>query len=115
MSKEQEVKFREPKLIKAGANNLGLGINLLPPLVDCRVIAEDNYQIVLSTINALKKENEELRATVGEMGGLLKKWLSVVKEDNQLAIDYKQPDIESQTGILINQITECLTKAGITV
>ena len=36
--------FIEPNLIKAGANNLGLGFSNTPPKVDCRVIAEEGYQ-----------------------------------------------------------------------
>lgn len=37
-------KFTEPPLIKAGSDILGIGILKRPPLVDCRLVAEDLYQ-----------------------------------------------------------------------
>jgi len=36
--------FTEPELIKAGSNKLRLGDFQKFPIVDCRVISEDNYQ-----------------------------------------------------------------------
>ena len=38
--------FIEPILIKAGSNLVKLGLTSQSPLVDCRVIAEDNYQLL---------------------------------------------------------------------
>jgi len=34
----------KPILIKAGDNRIKLGLDGTPPLVDCRVVAEDEYQ-----------------------------------------------------------------------
>jgi hypothetical protein len=45
-----KTKFTEPELIKAGDTRLKLGQFSQPPLVDCRVVAEANYQTLLSEI-----------------------------------------------------------------
>src|ERR1035437_8401082 len=47
-------KFEEPELIKAGDTRLKLGINSKPPLVDCRVFAEANYQDLMAELERLK-------------------------------------------------------------
>lgn len=39
-------KFIEPQLLKAGSALVSLGWAQTPPKVDCRVLAEDNYQIL---------------------------------------------------------------------
>jgi hypothetical protein len=38
--------FIEPELIKAGDNRVRLGFWQVAPIVDCRVITEDNYQLL---------------------------------------------------------------------
>ncbi len=40
----------EPKLIKAGSPLLKLGLAGQPPLVDCRVVAEDQYQEIIELL-----------------------------------------------------------------
>ena len=51
--------MKKPELIKAGDRRLKLGLLSQPPLVDCRVVAEDLYQIMQETI---KQRNELLKA-----------------------------------------------------
>ena len=41
-----ELKFIEPELIKAGDNRVRLGYWQEAPKLDCRVISEDNYQLL---------------------------------------------------------------------
>ncbi len=40
----------KPKLIPAGSNLLKLGLAQRPPSMDCRVVAEDEYQRMLSLL-----------------------------------------------------------------
>jgi hypothetical protein len=56
--------FKEPELIKAGDERLKLGVFMggQPPLVDCRVVAEDNYQTLMSEIKEKDLIIEELEA-----------------------------------------------------
>lgn len=51
-----EFKFIEPKLIKAGSDNLRLGFWQQYPKADCRVISEDNYQYLIK----IKEQRNEM-------------------------------------------------------
>ena len=59
-----KTKFQEPELIKAGDPRLKLGVLGQPPLVDCRVVAEANYQCLLSEIKEKDLIIKELEAKV---------------------------------------------------
>jgi hypothetical protein len=77
--------FREPELIKAGDYKLGLGYCLNPPKVDCRVIAEDNYQILMAKIEALELENKELKK---ENEGLINDCKTIDKKREEMRINF---------------------------
>ncbi len=58
----------QPILIKAGDTRLRLGELGRPPLFDCRVIAEEEYQLLLSAYKAtpeLLEALDNLRIAVG--------------------------------------------------
>jgi hypothetical protein len=69
MRKFKTDKFIEPHLILAGSNEITLGVFKLAPQVDCRVISEDNYQLLLKHLpkepaleqKARKKAEDALR------------------------------------------------------
>lgn len=46
-----------PELIKAGDNSLGLGPNTSPPKVDCRVWAEDQYQLIVKILEEVRNKD----------------------------------------------------------
>lgn len=56
--------FTEPELIKAGDMRLKLGHGSVPPLVDCRVIAEQGYQKLYKMAT---QKDELLKAVKGAM------------------------------------------------
>ncbi len=66
-------KFTEPELIKAGDTRLKLGVLGQPPLVDCRVIAEANYQTLLSEIKEKDLIIKELEAKVKRRDALIER------------------------------------------
>jgi len=46
-----------PKKIKALSNKIGLGKSMSPPLVDCRVWAEEHYQEIIEILNEVRKND----------------------------------------------------------
>jgi len=62
---EDNFRFVEPQLIKAGSDKIMLGaINPQYPKVDCRVIWEDNYQYLMGireSYHTLKQQNEDMK------------------------------------------------------
>jgi len=70
----------KPILIKAGSNSIGLGVNLDPPKVDCRVVAEHEYKEMLKLINDAKCIVEASKKSANSEWWLIKynKWISNV-------------------------------------
>ena len=58
--KNKTDEFIEPILIKAGDQRLGLGMSKQPPLIDCRVIADVNYQMLKKAYDKSKLTDREL-------------------------------------------------------
>ena len=54
-----EKDFIEPKLVKAGSNLIKLGYLNASPKVDCRVISEDQYQMLKKAYDSLLQEQKE--------------------------------------------------------
>jgi hypothetical protein len=50
--------FIEPGLVKKGDDRLKLGRFSEAPLVDCRVLSEDNYQLLINTIISLSEKQK---------------------------------------------------------
>ena len=48
-----------PDLIKAGDNSIGLGPTMSPPKVDCRVWAEDQYELIVKILEEVRKKDIE--------------------------------------------------------
>jgi len=63
----------KPQLIKAGDTRLKLGHLSQPPLVDCRVVAEDYYQTMLGVIKQKDLIIRELEARIKRRDILIEK------------------------------------------
>lgn len=62
--KTDKKEFIEPILIKAGSDLLRLGQMKTKPRCDCRVISEDNYQLLKEAYDNTQKEHEKLKDEV---------------------------------------------------
>jgi hypothetical protein len=80
----EEKKFKEPELIKAGDERVKLGFASAPPLVDCRVIAEDNYQILMESLLSKDRENIRLRALIDSEQAWALKYEELAIENERL-------------------------------
>lgn len=89
----EEDEFIEPLLIKAGSDVLGLGISKTPPKVDCRVISECNYQLLLSKKNP--KTAEERDQIVKELQAM------EFKKEFPSELEHELKSISSKEHILI--------------
>ena len=65
--------FIEPLLIKAGSDNLSLGLLKSPPKNDCRVVSEDNYQLLKKALDT----NSELLSALKTLNNEVEKSCSI--------------------------------------
>ncbi len=54
-----------PELIKAGDQRVLLGVNKVPPKVDCRVWAEEQYRAIVGILREVRRE-DIVRFATGE-------------------------------------------------
>lgn len=64
----------EPELIKAGSPLLRLGANATPPKVDCRVVAEERYQEMLTESKQLQQGVQELEKVIQGAMNIVDLW-----------------------------------------
>ena len=85
-------KFKEPLLVKAGSNLLKLGVLGVPPKADCRVIAEEQYQVLMtikgsmqaisdSPIGEVIHERSRQNNKWGEQNHNMIEWIGVLSEE----------------------------------